>query len=101
MNGFNQIVPISQLPRRYDELIKEADSTNQPIIIFRRNKPVAGLVDFSLLEKLLAAQREQELRLAFCAIKEGEEAYQLKKTKVLKKVSDLWKINHPWKKSQN
>jgi len=93
MDSFGQISPISELPRRYIELLKQASKTKEPVILFRRNKPVGGLVDYDLLQQLVEYKRQLELKQALAIIKEGEEAYRRKKTRVLKKPAELWK---PW-----
>lgn len=91
MNDYNQIVPISELPRRYLELLRQASTTKKPVVLFRRNKPVGGLVDFDLLQTIWETQRKMELEEALKTIKEGEEAYKNKRTRVLKEPKDLWK----------
>lgn len=91
MNDFNQIVPISELPRRYLELLRQASVTKKPVILFRRNKPVGGLVDFDLLQNISEIQRKKELEEAVETIRAGEKAYKSKKTRILKEPRDLWK----------
>lgn len=97
MSDFNQIVPISELPRKYLELLRRANSTNEPVVLFRRNKPVGGLVDFKLLQEFIEAKRERELEEVLGTIKSAEEAYKNKKTRVWREPKDLWK---PWSKKQ-
>jgi len=50
-------------------------------------------VDYDLLQQLVEYKRQLELKQALAIIKEGEEAYRRKKTRVLKKPAELWK---PW-----
>lgn len=97
MNGLAQIAPISDLPRRYLELLSQSSRTNEPVILFRRNRPVGGLVDYALLQKFLEYKRQLELQDALQTIKEGKEAYQKGQTKILRNPADLWK---PWKKGK-
>lgn len=91
MNDYTQVVPISELPRKYLELLHLATASKKPVVLFRRNKPVGGLVDFSLLEDLWEIQRKKELEEALKTIKEGEEAFKNKKTRVLKEPRGLWR----------
>ena len=97
MNGFKQIAPISELPRKYLELLRKASYTNEPVILFRRNKPVGGLVDYQLLQSFMEAKQKLEVAEALGMVKEAKAAYQEKKTKVLKNPRDLWK---PWAKTK-
>ncbi|MBL7150494.1 type II toxin-antitoxin system Phd/YefM family antitoxin [Candidatus Microgenomates bacterium] len=67
MNNFtlSQTEPISSLPRDYANLLKRARRKKEPVIFLRRNKPVAALLDWELLKKLVniyqAWQRKQDL----------------------------------------
>ena len=84
---FTQIVPISDLPRKYDELLKRSE----PVILFRRNKPVGVLMDYSLWDEYLEFKRKYELADALTMAEAGEKAYKEGKTKILKNPSNLWK----------
>lgn len=97
MNNFTKITPVSDLPKKYSELIKEANRSDEPIVLFKRNKPVGAVVNFKFLNTLLDAKKELELREALDVIKEGEDSFDSKKTKTLEKPSDLWRS---WKKKK-
>lgn len=89
MDGFDQIVPISQLPRRYLSILREAKTSGKPIIIFRRNKPVAGIVSYEHLSTLLEAKREAEEKEALEKISVGEREFKEGRAKILKSLRDL------------
>ncbi len=88
---FKQIVPISDLPRNYLRLLKKANYTNEPVILFRRNKPAGVLMDYNLWEEYSEFKRQFELADALDMAQKGREAYKEGETKELKNFSDLWK----------
>jgi len=91
MNNLSQIVPISDLPRKYLSIINKANSSSQPVIIFKRNKPVAGILSYKMLKSLMESQRKNEEKDALETIFSGEKDLISGKTKTLKSINDLWK----------
>lgn len=91
MNNFNQIVPVSELARNSQAILARATSLNkEPIILFKRNRPIAALVDFDKFSGLLKAQEEKEMKEALRAIAIAEKELKEGKVKTMKKISDLW-----------
>lgn len=91
MNNLSQIVPISDLPRKYLSIINKANSSSQPVIIFKRNRPIAGILSYKILEALMESQRINEEEDALNTIFSGEKDLKEGKTKTLKSINDLWK----------
>lgn len=94
MNGFNQIVSVSDLARKSQAILAKATSANkEPVILFKRNKPIAAIVDFDKFSDLIKAQEEIEMKEALRTIAIADKEYKEGKTKTMKKISDLWGDN--------
>jgi len=92
MIDFNQIVPVSELARNSQAILTRVTSMDKkPVIVFKRNKPIAAIVGFDKFSDLLKAQQENETEKALRAIAIAEKEYKTGKTKVLKSASELWK----------
>lgn len=91
MNGFNQIVSVSELARKSQAILKRVASANtEPIILFKRNKPMVVVINFEDYTALYKAKREKELKDALKTIKFAENELKEGRAKTMKKVSDLW-----------
>jgi hypothetical protein len=98
MDDYTQIAPISSLPRGYLNLLKKSQTTKEPVVLFRRNQPVGGLVDYGLLQELLDYKKQMELKDALKMVSLAKGAFKKKQTKILKNPDDLWK---PWTQNSN
>lgn len=91
MNKFNlsQIEPISSLPRDYSALLRRAKKRKEPVIFLKRNKPVAALLDWELLKKLMDLKAKEEEKEALESILRSEKEFKAGKAKILKSLSTL------------
>ena len=55
---FEAIVPISELQKRSRELVEQVSKTGAPIVVTRRGRPAAMLVNYELYEGHLATLDE-------------------------------------------
>jgi prevent-host-death family protein len=69
---FHQLKPISSLPRKYNEYVKEAEKKGA-VIFMKKSKPKSVLVDFKVWEKLVELQQQIELQDALQRIQASEE----------------------------
>jgi len=52
--SFSQTEPISSLPRDYASLVKRVKEKKEPVIFLKRNRPVVALIEWEMLEALMA-----------------------------------------------
>lgn len=87
--SLSQTRPISVLPRDYANLVKEAQKKKEPVVFLKRNQPVAALVGWELLQKLLACRAKLEEAKALENIRQSEKEFQAGKAKPLKSLKNL------------
>ncbi|MCH8821677.1 type II toxin-antitoxin system Phd/YefM family antitoxin [Patescibacteria group bacterium] len=77
------------IQRSYKKVIEAVKETKEPVIILRRNKPEAAIIDIETFEELSRkAESYDELR-ALESIEQSEREFKSGKTKVLKSLKDL------------
>ena len=69
--NFSQLKPISSLPRKYSQYVKQA-KRDGAVIFMKKNKPETALVDFKLWQKLEMLQRKLEEKDALNTIAQSE-----------------------------
>ena len=84
----SQTRPISELPRNYFQLLKEAEDKGA-VIFLRRNRPVSVLVSFDNWQELEKLRRKSEEEDAIKRISRSEIEFKKGKGKLLKSLKDL------------
>ena len=89
MSLIPKLTSAAAMQRSYKKVIETAKETKEPVVILRRNKPEAAIVDIDTFEKLSKkAESYDELR-ALEAIAQSEREFKSGKAKVLRSFKDL------------
>lgn len=64
----SQTEPISSLPRDYASFLRRAKRKNEPVVFLKRNKPVAALLDWKLMKRLISVYQAWQRVQDFSAL---------------------------------
>lgn len=89
MSLIPKLTSVSQIQRNYKKVIETAKDSKEPVIILRRNKPEAAVVDIDTFEEISQKAASFDELKAIEAIGESEKDYRGGKAKKLTSLKDL------------
>lgn len=89
MNIIPTLVSASDLQRDSARILNLAESSDQPVVIIRNNKPKVAILGVKKLQKMIDRIQELEEKYLLQVIKEGDEEYRLGKTRTTTDFSEF------------
>lgn len=89
MSLIPKLTSVTQIQRNYKKVIETAKETKEPVVILRRNKPEAAVVDIETFEELSQKATLFDELKALEAIRQSEKEYKSGKAKKLIRPQNL------------
>ncbi len=89
MNILPTLVSASDLQRDSARILNFAESSDQPVVVIRNNKPKVAMLGVKKLQKMIDRIQELEEQHLLQVIKEGDEEYRLGKTRTTTNFSEF------------
>ena len=89
MSLIPRLTSAAQIQRNYKRVIETAKETKEPVVILRRNKPEAAVVDIETFEEIFQKAILFDEMKALEAIKQSEKEYRSGKARELRSLKDL------------
>ena len=83
MSLIPKLTSAAQMQRNYKRVIETAKETKEPVVVLRRNKPEAAVVDIETFEEIFQKAALYDEMKALEAIKQSEREFRSGKTKKL------------------
>ena len=89
MSILPKLTSAAKMQRSYKKVIEAVKETKEPVVILRRNKPEAAIIDIETFEEILQKAESFDELKAIEAIKRSEKEYRGGKAKKLKSLKSL------------
>lgn len=89
MSLIPKLTSAAQIQRSYKKVIETAKETKEPVVILRRNKPEAAIVDIETFKEISQKAALFDELKAIEAIKQSEKEYRAGKAKKLRAPKNL------------